>query len=83
MSFTITVRNAGATSTVEVYQRININEEQQILNRIIESGGSVPAQAYSTEENGDERGVFRWRHLGSNMTGQETVRAGEELVVDD
>ncbi|ASQ06350.1 hypothetical protein GHK38_22720 [Sinorhizobium meliloti] len=83
MAFTITVRNDGATSTVEVNQRININEEQQILNEVIESGGSVSAQAYSTEEDGDERGVFRWKHVGSSMTGQGSIRAGEELVVTD
>ena len=83
MSFKINIKNSGATSTVKVYQKINLGEETEIYNDIVESGKSVEATAYSTEDNGDSGGEFAWKHVGSGLTGQEYVDAGGEILVND
>lgn len=82
MAFTIYVQNDGDTGTVSVSQWINLNELKEIHNDIIETGNQVAVQALKTEDNGDDRGDFQWRHNGSGLVGREDVRAGDVLKVE-
>lgn len=82
MAFTIYVQNDGDTGTVSVSQWINLNELKEIHSGIIEAGSQVSVQALRTEEDGDDRGDFEWRHNGSGLSGREDVRAGDVLRVE-
>ncbi|HTO30183.1 MAG TPA: hypothetical protein VL202_03225 [Pararhizobium sp.] len=82
MAFVIYVKNEGDTGTVSVSQWINLNELKEIHNGIIEADSQVTVQALKTEENGDDRGDFEWRHSGSGLTGREDVRAEDVLRVE-
>jgi hypothetical protein len=81
MAFTIYVRNDGDTGTVRVYQKINNNEEKLLLDQTMEVDARVSVQAFRTDSDGDDRGEFAWEHGGSGLSGQENVRAGDELLV--
>lgn len=81
MAFTIYVKNDGDTATVRIFQRINNNESKNLYEDVIEAGTQVPVQALKTDDDDDERGEFIWKHEGSGLTGQQYVKADEELRV--
>jgi hypothetical protein len=81
MAFTIYVKNDGDTATVRIFQRINNNESKNLYEEVIEAGTQVPVQALKTDDDDDERGEFIWEHKGSGLTGQQYVKADEELRV--
>ena len=62
-------------------QWINNNEMQELFSHIIEKGDQIAVLALRTDDNGDDRGDFEWRHGGSGLAGREDVRSGDVLRV--
>jgi hypothetical protein len=78
MAFTIIVQNDGVDGTVEVNERLNLNQTIQVFNDVIESGGSREVSCQGTPPKD-----FTWIHHATNLTGgPETKDNGETLRVE-
>lgn len=77
MAFTINVQNDGEDGTVEVNERININETSQVFNSFMDRGSSqsVVCQGAPPKE-------FTWVHHATNVSGgPESLGDGDVLRV--
>ncbi|TAY05483.1 hypothetical protein ELH91_31975 [Rhizobium leguminosarum] len=78
MAFSITVRNDGVDGTVQVTERVNLNEQHLVFDGLIEAGASMQVQCVGAAPKD-----FTWTHRGSGLSGgPETVSDGGELVVE-
>lgn len=78
MAFSITVSNNGSDGTVQVIERINLNEQRVVFDDFMDAGARLQVQCVGAAPKD-----FTWSHRGSGLSGgPETVADGGELVVE-
>jgi hypothetical protein len=75
MAFTITVQNDGVDGTIDVNERLNINQTIQVFSDVIEAGGSriVNCQGIAPKD-------FTWLHHASNLTGGPESKGDGDIL---
>ena len=76
MAFSIKVKNVGVTGTIGVWQRINLNEQTELLNQIMEAGAVKTLTALDSPPK-----EFAWEHYATNLVGQGTYGEGDTIEV--
>lgn len=77
MGFRIIVQNDGEDGTIEVNERLNLNETIQVFRGVIQAGGRQPVDC-----QGDAPKDFTWVHRATNLGGgPESKKDGEVLRV--
>jgi hypothetical protein len=78
MAFMIIVRNDGEDGTVEVTERINLNERRVVFDGFIGNGESLDVACV-----GEPDKDFTWVHRASNLSGgPEALGDGDTLRVN-
>jgi hypothetical protein len=78
MSFSIIVQNDGVDGTVEVRERLNLNEFREVLKEVLSQGETRHVDCFGTPPK-----EFYWMHHASMLSGgPEELDDGQTLRVN-